>query len=193
VCHAAGRPAQKVTVLPAARVEPLPQTRIDAEGAGKHRQSLADGFAPARVISISSPSIAVRRDEDSGALRWGQFKSFRHAISWYYSHEPMIWIHECARGRQRSSGLPCVARERSFTRAAAGLGVSSIGRSATPFALEVAHGYPAVTRTTRAVSPPRQGSAAADRWPHFEEIDAELEALTALREKAGGDNPHQCG
>jgi len=80
-----------------------------------------------------------------------------------------------------------VARERSFTRAAARLGVSQSALSHTMRALEERLGVRLLTRTTRSVAP----TAAGERLlqgigPRFEEIEAELSALTALREKPAG-------
>jgi DNA-binding transcriptional LysR family regulator len=80
-----------------------------------------------------------------------------------------------------------VARERSFTRAAARLGVSQSALSHTIRALEARLGLRLLTRTTRSVAP----TAAGDRLlnnigPRFEEIETELDALSALREKPAG-------
>jgi DNA-binding transcriptional LysR family regulator len=80
-----------------------------------------------------------------------------------------------------------VARQRSFTRAAAQLGVSQSALSHTIRALEERLGLRLLTRTTRSVAP----TAAGDRLlhtlgPRFEEIEAELEALSDLREKPAG-------
>lgn len=80
-----------------------------------------------------------------------------------------------------------VARERSFTRAAAKLGVSQSALSQTVRGLETRLGLRLLTRTTRSVAPTEAGDrllrAAA---PRLEEIDAELTALTALRDKPSG-------
>jgi len=80
-----------------------------------------------------------------------------------------------------------VARERSFTKAAAKLGVSQSALSHTVRGLEARLGLRLLARTTRSVSP----TAAGERLlltvgPRFEEIEAELEALSALREKPAG-------
>ena len=80
-----------------------------------------------------------------------------------------------------------VARERSFTRAAAQLGVSQSALSHTIRGLEARLGLRLLTRTTRSVSP----TAAGERLlltvsHHFEEIEAALEALRDLREKPAG-------
>ncbi len=80
-----------------------------------------------------------------------------------------------------------VARERSFTRAAARLGVSQSALSHTIRALEERLGVRLLTRTTRSVAP----TAAGERLlhgvgPRFEEIEGELAALSALRDKPAG-------
>jgi DNA-binding transcriptional LysR family regulator len=80
-----------------------------------------------------------------------------------------------------------VARERSFTRAAAQLGVSQSALSQTVRGLEARLGLRLLTRTTRSVAPTEAGerllSAAG---PRLDEIDAELAALSELREKPSG-------
>ena len=59
---------------------------------------------------------------------------------------------------QRSHGIPgCVARERSFTRAAAQLGVSQSALSHTIRGLEERLGLRLLTRTTRSVAPTEAG------------------------------------
>ena len=80
-----------------------------------------------------------------------------------------------------------VAREESFTKAAAKLGVSQSALSQTVRSLEERLGLRLLTRTTRRVSP----TAAGERLlktagPRFEEIQAELTALTEMREKPAG-------
>lgn len=80
-----------------------------------------------------------------------------------------------------------VAQERSFTRAAAKLGVSQSALSQTIRNLEVRVGIRLLTRTTRSVSPTEAGERLLQGIaPRFEEIDAELEALGKLREKPAG-------
>jgi DNA-binding transcriptional LysR family regulator len=77
-----------------------------------------------------------------------------------------------------------VATERSFTRAAAKLGVSQSALSHTIRALEERLGLRLLTRTTRSVSPTEVGERLLHTvGPRFEEIEAELEALGELREK----------
>jgi DNA-binding transcriptional LysR family regulator len=80
-----------------------------------------------------------------------------------------------------------VARERSFTRAAAQLGVSQSALSHTIRGLEERLGLRLLTRTTRSVAP----TAAGERLlrtvgPHLDGIETELAALSELREKPAG-------
>ncbi|HEX3994452.1 MAG TPA: LysR family transcriptional regulator [Acetobacteraceae bacterium] len=80
-----------------------------------------------------------------------------------------------------------VARERSFTRAAAQLGVSQSALSQTVRGLETRLGLRLLTRTTRSVAPTEAGDRLLHAaGPRLEEIDAELTALTALRDKPSG-------
>jgi DNA-binding transcriptional LysR family regulator len=80
-----------------------------------------------------------------------------------------------------------VARERSFTRAAAKLGVSQSALSHTINVLEARLGVRLLTRTTRSVSPTEAGERLLHGvGPRFAEIEAELEALSELREKPAG-------
>jgi DNA-binding transcriptional LysR family regulator len=80
-----------------------------------------------------------------------------------------------------------VARERSFTRAAAQLGVSQSALSHTVRQLEERMGVRLLTRTTRSVSPTPAGERLLQSLtPHFQEIEAELFAVTELREKPAG-------
>jgi DNA-binding transcriptional LysR family regulator len=80
-----------------------------------------------------------------------------------------------------------VARARSFTRAAAKLGVSQSALSHTIRGLEERLGVRLLTRTTRSVAPTEAGERLVRTvGPRLEEIDAELAALTELREKPAG-------
>jgi DNA-binding transcriptional LysR family regulator len=80
-----------------------------------------------------------------------------------------------------------VARERSFTRAAAQLGVSQSALSHTIRGLEERLGLRLLTRTTRSVAPTEAGERLIRTvGPKFEQIDFELTALTELREKPAG-------
>jgi DNA-binding transcriptional LysR family regulator len=80
-----------------------------------------------------------------------------------------------------------VARERSFTKAAAKLGVSQSALSHTISGLEARLGLRLLTRTTRSVSPTEAGERLLHTLgPRFEEIDAELEAISELHGKPAG-------
>lgn len=80
-----------------------------------------------------------------------------------------------------------VARERSFTRAAAKLGVSQSALSHTLRGLEARLGVRLLNRTTRSVAPTPAGERLLQTVaPRFEEIETELAALNALREKPAG-------
>src|SRR5947208_12143122 len=80
-----------------------------------------------------------------------------------------------------------VARERSFTRAAAKLGISQSALSHTIRGLEERLGLRLLTRTTRSVSPTDAGNRLlASVGSRFEEIESELEALSELRDKPAG-------
>jgi DNA-binding transcriptional LysR family regulator len=80
-----------------------------------------------------------------------------------------------------------VARARSFTRAAAQLGVSQSTLSHTIRQLEERLGVRLLTRTTRSVSPTEAGERLLRNiGPRFEEIEAELGAIGDLRERPAG-------
>jgi DNA-binding transcriptional LysR family regulator len=80
-----------------------------------------------------------------------------------------------------------VARERSFTRAAAQLGVSQSALSQTIRGLEARLGLRLLTRTTRSVAPTEAGERLLRTvGPRLEEIDDELAALSELRDKPAG-------
>jgi DNA-binding transcriptional LysR family regulator len=80
-----------------------------------------------------------------------------------------------------------VARDRSFTRAAAKLGVSRSALSHTLRGLEARLGLRLLTRTTRSVAPTAAGERLLQGVGHrIEEIEAELEALSELRDKPAG-------
>ncbi|MBY5644000.1 LysR family transcriptional regulator [Rhizobium leguminosarum] len=81
-----------------------------------------------------------------------------------------------------------VAREKNFTRAAAKLGVSQSALSHTVRQLETRLGIRLLTRTTRAVSLTDAGEQLFQGvGPHFDEIDAQLDALTELRDRPAGN------
>lgn len=80
-----------------------------------------------------------------------------------------------------------VARERSFTKAAAQLRLSPSSLSHTIRGMEERLGVRLLTRTTRSVSLTDAGERLLQTvGPHFEEIDAALSALTELRDKPAG-------
>jgi DNA-binding transcriptional LysR family regulator len=80
-----------------------------------------------------------------------------------------------------------VARHRSFTAAAAKLGVSQSALSHTIRELEERLGVRLLTRTTRSVSATDAGERLLRNVePRFDEIEAEVSALKELREKPAG-------
>jgi DNA-binding transcriptional LysR family regulator len=80
-----------------------------------------------------------------------------------------------------------VARERSFTRAAAHLGVSQSALSHTIRGLEERLGLRLLTRTTRSVATTEAGERLLRTLgPRFDEIEAELAAIVELRDKPAG-------
>ncbi|MDX0851583.1 LysR family transcriptional regulator [Sinorhizobium medicae] len=80
-----------------------------------------------------------------------------------------------------------VARERSFTKAAAQMGVSQSALSYTVRTLEERLGVRLLTRTTRSVSLTEAGDRLLSRiGPRFDEIEAEIAALGAMRDKPSG-------
>jgi DNA-binding transcriptional LysR family regulator len=80
-----------------------------------------------------------------------------------------------------------VARERSFTPAAAQLGVSQSALSHTIRGLETRLGLRLLSRTTRSVAPTQAGERLLQTvGPRFDEINAELAALSELRDKPSG-------
>jgi DNA-binding transcriptional LysR family regulator len=80
-----------------------------------------------------------------------------------------------------------VAEERSFTRAAAKMGTSQSAISQTVRRLETNMGVKLLTRTTRNVAPTEAGEQLVETLrPAFDDIDARLSALSALRERPSG-------
>ena len=80
-----------------------------------------------------------------------------------------------------------VARERSFTRAAAQLGLSPSALSHTIRGLEERLGLRLLARTTRSVAPTEAGERLLRSvGPRLEEIESELSALSELRDKPAG-------
>jgi len=80
-----------------------------------------------------------------------------------------------------------VAEQRSFTGAAAQLETSQSALSHTVRRLEARLGLRLLNRTTRSVAPTEAGEQLLETLrPAFDEIDAKLAALTALRDKPAG-------
>lgn len=80
-----------------------------------------------------------------------------------------------------------VAREQSFTKAAAQLGVSQSALSYTVRTLEARLGLRLLTRTTRSVSVTEAGERLLNSiGPHFDEIESEIAALSGMRDKPAG-------
>ncbi|HEY5951927.1 MAG TPA: LysR family transcriptional regulator [Kofleriaceae bacterium] len=80
-----------------------------------------------------------------------------------------------------------VARERSFTRAAGKLGVSQSALSHTISRFEERLGVRLLTRTTRSVSPTEAGERLLRSvGPRLDEVEAELAAVTSMRDKPAG-------
>lgn len=80
-----------------------------------------------------------------------------------------------------------VAREQSFTKAAAKLGVSQSALSYTVRTLEARLGLRLLTRTTRSVSLTEAGERLLRSiGPRFDEIESEVSALSELRDKPAG-------
>jgi DNA-binding transcriptional LysR family regulator len=80
-----------------------------------------------------------------------------------------------------------VARERSFTRAAARLGMTQSALSHIVRSLEARLGVRLLTRTTRSVSPTEAGERLLQNVaPRLEEIEAEIAAVSDLGDKPAG-------
>jgi DNA-binding transcriptional LysR family regulator len=80
-----------------------------------------------------------------------------------------------------------VARERSFTRAAAALGISQSSLSHIIRDLETRLEIRLLTRTTRSVSPTDAGERLLNTvGPRLDEVEAELKSLNDLRSKPSG-------
>ncbi|WP_284942861.1 LysR family transcriptional regulator [Enterobacter sp. MEB024] len=87
-----------------------------------------------------------------------------------------------------------VAREGSFTRAAAQLGVTQPALSQAITGLENRMQIRLLTRTTRSVSPTAAGERLLNAIGNrFDEIEAELDMLTELRDKPAGTVRITCG
>lgn len=85
------------------------------------------------------------------------------------------------------SAFLAVARERSFTRAAAGMGVTPSALSHTIKGLEQRLGLRLLSRTTRNVAPTEAGERLQRQIaPLFDQIATEIDEISALREKPVG-------
>ncbi|MEN3261342.1 LysR family transcriptional regulator [Sodalis endosymbiont of Spalangia cameroni] len=81
-----------------------------------------------------------------------------------------------------------VAQERSFTRAAARLGLSQSALSHSMRNLEERMGIRLLTRTTRSVSVTQAGERLLERiGPHFNDIEIELNAMKDMRDVPAGN------
>ncbi len=80
-----------------------------------------------------------------------------------------------------------VARERSFTKAAAKLGISQTALSHSIRSLEERLQLRLLTRTTRSVAPTEVSERLVNSLgPHFADIEHELNALGEMRDKPAG-------
>lgn len=87
-----------------------------------------------------------------------------------------------------------IAREGSFTRAAAHLGVTQSALSQAINGLEARLQIRLLTRTTRSVSATAAGERLLNAIGHrFDEIESELDELTELRDKPAGTVRITCG
>jgi DNA-binding transcriptional LysR family regulator len=92
-----------------------------------------------------------------------------------------------AQGFDELAAFALVAKERSFTRAGAKMGVSPSALSQTIKALEARVGVRLLARTTRSVAPTEAGERLLETVaPRFEEIEQALSALSELREQPAG-------
>ena len=83
-----------------------------------------------------------------------------------------------------------VAEERSFTRAAARLGTSQSTLSHTIKQLEARLGMRLLTRTTRSVAPTEVGERLLQSLaPRIQDVEADIDALMAVRDKPSGHHP----
>ncbi|MCA6924734.1 LysR family transcriptional regulator [Pectobacterium versatile] len=86
------------------------------------------------------------------------------------------------------SAFLVIARERSFTRAAAKLGVSPSALSHAMKLMEEKLGVRLLTRTTRSVTPTEAGERLLESFgPMIEKMEKELALISELREKPAGN------
>lgn len=92
-----------------------------------------------------------------------------------------------AQGFDELAAFAVVARERSFTRAGAKLGVSPSALSQTVKGLEARLGVRLLARTTRSVAPTEAGDRLLQTIaPRLEEIEHAVAALSAMRDRPAG-------
>jgi DNA-binding transcriptional LysR family regulator len=92
-----------------------------------------------------------------------------------------------ARSFDELAAFAAVAKERSFTRAGAKIGVSPSALSQTIKGLEERLGVRLLTRTTRSVAPTEAGERLLQTVaPRFEEIEQAVAALGEMRERPAG-------
>jgi DNA-binding transcriptional LysR family regulator len=100
------------------------------------------------------------------------------------------FINETGMARENLNDIVAfltVARAKSFTKAAAQLGVSQSALSHTIRGLEARMGLKLLTRTTRSVAPTQAGERLLNAvGPHFEDIQTAIDALGELRDKPAG-------
>jgi DNA-binding transcriptional LysR family regulator len=107
---------------------------------------------------------------------------------------PNQWMRMARRNLNDLLSFVTVARAGSFTRAAAILGVTQSALSQAVRGLEERLQIRLLTRTTRSVAPTAAGERLALAIGHrLDEIDAELDALTELRDKPAGTVRITCG
>lgn len=97
-------------------------------------------------------------------------------------------VHDMRREELGSLAMfAVVAEERSFTRAAAKLGLSQSALSHSMRRLETRLGLRLLTRTTRSVAPTEAGERLLETLrPALDEIDVKIASLTELRERPAG-------
>jgi len=90
-------------------------------------------------------------------------------------------------GFQRPAVVPCRCNERSFTKAAAKLGIAQSTLSHTIKRLEERMGLRLLMRTTRNVAPTEAGERLRQSLaPRIAEIEADIAALMTFRDKPSG-------
>ena len=133
VCQAVRAPGSKVTVAPPTREFIPVEARVETHLAGEIIGPVPWPMAASRFCVMSIAGV-LRLIESNPPRPAGQRCSGcgGDRIRWYNAHEPMRMIHVCrAKTVNDLLAFIAVARERSFTRAAAQLGVSQSALSHT--------------------------------------------------------------